>query len=427
MRTRRGAKWFVAAAVSVLMGCQGGDSSEGPALRPEIRLEASKSDAVAGDKITLTWVAYDAKRCEASGAWSGSRATSGSEVFSPTTPSAEFRLSCANSTGMTESAVTVRVAPHLYVPIGLPMDVVTSLNNRGDVAGAIRSPAAGTWEHRPAAVIDGQYILTAPVGYYVADATDINDSGQVLMQKGDLYTAGTVVKLTGLASAYGITEDGRVVGSMLVDGAASCCVYHAALFAGGALIDLGTLGGVQSAARAVNESGIVVGRSELSALNAGVAHAARWNDGGTTDLGTLGGISSEARAINERGEIVGRADTADGDSRAFIYREGSMRDLGTLGGRFGDAQGINDASDVVGTAAQSDGTVRSFLYREGTMYDLNRYLATPLGIDYPLTEALDINNRGQIVARACWRIPGCPVGNRCDVCSAYLLDPTPPQ
>jgi len=51
-----------------------------------------------------------------------------------------------------------------------------------------------------------------------------------------------------------------------------------------------------------------------------------------TDLGTLGGTESLARGINDSGQVVGYSATASGHWYAFLYYGGTMADLGTLGG-----------------------------------------------------------------------------------------------
>ena len=63
------------------------------------------------------------------------------------------------------------------------------------------------------------------------------------------------------------------------------------------------------------------------------------------DLGTLGGTESNAAAINARGQVTGYSHTADGKWRAFLYDKGVMTDLGDLGGA---RPAINARGQVVG-------------------------------------------------------------------------------
>lgn len=67
------------------------------------------------------------------------------------------------------------------------------------------------------------------------------------------------------------------------------------------------------------------------------------------DLGTLGGAESGASAINASAAVVGWSETASGSRHAFLYRNGTLVDLGTLaGGTDSVATDINDAGLVVG-------------------------------------------------------------------------------
>src|SRR3989442_15981841 len=71
------------------------------------------------------------------------------------------------------------------------------------------------------------------------------------------------------------------------------------------------------------------------------------------DLGTLGGTISIARAINDRDDVVGESRTAGELPHAFLYTAGVMHDLGTLGGDQSAAWDINDAGQVSGTSLAS--------------------------------------------------------------------------
>ena len=78
-----------------------------------------------------------------------------------------------------------------------------------------------------------------------------------------------------------------------------------------------------------------------------------------TDLGTLGGMHSAANDINNLGQVTGTSDTASG-SRA--YRTAPNRvikpadNLGTLGGTFSTGERINDAGQVAGSSSNGTNT-----------------------------------------------------------------------
>src|SRR5688572_18816062 len=68
-----------------------------------------------------------------------------------------------------------------------------------------------------------------------------------------------------------------------------------------------------------------------------------------TDLGTLGGPESEARAINSSGVIVGNAMTPAAIPNAVKWENKQIIDLGVPpGGLGGIGSGINDSGVIVG-------------------------------------------------------------------------------
>ena len=93
---------------------------------------------------------------------------------------------------------------------------------------------------------------------------------------------------------------------------------------------LGTLGGQQNAALAMNDLGMIVGWGETVGQTGDIErHAVHWEADGVTDLGTLDGFWSEARAINNKRQIVGVSKLANGGQHAMYWRDGVMHDLNT--------------------------------------------------------------------------------------------------
>src|ERR1700710_2412041 len=79
-------------------------------------------------------------------------------------------------------------------------------------------------------------------------------------------------------------------------------------------------------------------------------HAFFWSSStGMVDLGTLGGANSLALGINNSGEVVGYSFLADNVTKhAFTWTAATgMVDIGTLpGGGAIEAEAVNDAGDV---------------------------------------------------------------------------------
>lgn len=269
---------------------------------------------------------------------------------------------------------------------------------------------------------DGVLTDLGPADAFRIEAYGINDKGQVV---GRIRHAGNSPSLAALydpsegmqdlgtlggeySTAFGINNSGQVVGwadlagegrEDCVPDSLLCGTEHAFLWENGVMTDLGTLGGIVSQARAINDAGQIVGWAETEE---GCMHAALWENGTIIDLG----IEGQAYDINESGEIVGSFSTQC-ESHAFLYRGGELMDLGMLGPYVTEAYGINNRGQVVGYYWTDDFIPRAFLWDDGGFVDLNT-LSPPLS-GWQFGEAQDINDNGQIVGSG-WRAFGAGGG-----------------
>jgi probable HAF family extracellular repeat protein len=197
-------------------------------------------------------------------------------------------------------------------------------------------------------------------------------------------------------------------------------LYHAVLWKDRQIVDLGTLGGNQSLAHAINNRGQIAGWS----LNQTPAEtniwedypfplgtqqrAVLWNNGVIQDLGTLGGPSAWAMELNEQGQVIGQSFTDVLGKRrtsvggytwsrpfaAFVWENGKMVDLGNLGGTFNVPVRINNKGQVIGfMSTKGDSSFHPFLWDKGMLKDLGTFGGSG-------GQANAINDAGEIVGGA---------------------------
>ncbi len=82
---------------------------------PTVSLSASPSTVTSGTSSTLTWSSSNATSCSGSGSWSGSKATTGSEVTPALSAASTYTLSCTGAGGTASQSVVVGVGSVVVV------------------------------------------------------------------------------------------------------------------------------------------------------------------------------------------------------------------------------------------------------------------------------------------------------------------------
>ena len=163
--------------------------------------------------------------------------------------------------------------------------VVMAINQSGQIVGAFSlEPHADYSDRRAFITSDNAAVTLGTLGGRVSLSLDISDTGDVV------------------GKSQVATGD-----------------FHGFVYRGGSLTDIGTLpGGRQSFAYGINNRGDVVGSADAQ----GTLRAVIYQGGGLTDLNSYlpagsGWVLNEARAINETGEIVGTG-VINGQEHAFL-------------------------------------------------------------------------------------------------------------
>jgi probable HAF family extracellular repeat protein len=211
---------------------------------------------------------------------------------------------------------------------------------------------------------------------------------------------------------------------------------HAFLWRDRVMMDLGTLGGLNSGVPTPvkNSRGLITGVAQTAIVDPlkenwgktficgsgpckgfrNVVSAFLWQDGIMTPLPTLGGNNSGSLGANNKGQVVGGAETAIQDPScvppqkllvdAVIWGP-KLNEIHILppfpGDPIGVAVAINDKAEVVGLSGVCEGPglfltggVHAVLWRHGKVTDLGN-LGGNLG-----NNANAINNRGQVVGQS---------------------------
>jgi probable HAF family extracellular repeat protein len=263
---------------------------------------------------------------------------------------------------------------------------------------------------------DGSATAALPsLGGYLNGVSDINNSAVIVgysnspatpplssLARAVRFVGGQIEDLgvtpNNQSTASAVNDLGQIVGAGRFESG-----YHAFLWnSPGDIVVLGSLGGAVSNALDINNSGIVVGSSQLAPTPDGLISSVAfvYKDGLMTGLDVFGSLNSSASAINDRGQIVGAFETDDGESHPFLFDSLSgLRDLGASG-LDSSAYDINEQGVILGHSERvaDSGVQYAFLYDavNGT-----RFLEDLIGPNtgWSNLTAHSINNRGQILGQ----------------------------
>jgi uncharacterized membrane protein len=208
-----------------------------------------------------------------------------------------------------------------------------------------------------------------------------------------------------VAQAWGINNQGEVVGVVQEVYSGSVCAVLFDSTGAGDVIDLGTLGGETASALSINNSGQIVGSAEVG-WEPYYSCTTIFDPNGSGNNIMAGPCNSYAWANNDNGQLVGAIKITPGDyRRAALFEPDSEPNVVNLGPlpqySHSEALSINNSGLIVGYAYNPNSVsyyadCRAVLF-DSTGQDDNIDLGTLPG--YNFSVAFSVNNSGQIVGR----------------------------
>lgn len=206
-------------AVLALAGCGAGTGSSsvggaggtGTAQAPTVVLNVDAAAVASGASVTFTWFTVGATACTASGAWSGSKATAGSETVGPLTASGTYVLTCSGSGGSTNQSIAIAVAANAAPTLTLSANPTTVNTNGASTltwssTNATSCTASGAWTGSKATSGSQSVGPLTVTGTYTLNCSG---TGGTVNKSATITVNATTATLSGSVDSSLIDRDGQ--------------------------------------------------------------------------------------------------------------------------------------------------------------------------------------------------------------------------
>ncbi len=186
--------------------------------------------------------------------------------------------------------------------------------------------------------------------------------------------------------AADINNSGQIIGSSTISEGLQPTAF---LWEAGAIVPLTVTSGLTTSAQSINDTGLIVGSAvtELEALTK--QWPVIWAGDTFTKLATISDTQGTAQGVNNLGLIAGNTIT-DSNNHLLLWQNETLSNSVPIVGGLGWVSGLNANDQIAGYLVDLQGDSNAFLWTTGVFTDLGT-----LGGSNSI--ALDLNDIGQIV------------------------------
>ncbi len=203
---RRVLRFVLLGTSLLLVACGSRVNSAKNGQSPTASLTVAPTALLSGSSSTITWSSTNATSCTASGGWSGTKATSGSQSTGPLTATTTYSLSCTGTGGTSSVAAATVTITSTGVNVS-PTTAALASSQTQQFTATVPGGGTASWTVDGVAGGNSAVGLISPTGLYTAGTAAGTHTVVASSVAAPTQTASATVAVTDLTGVYTYHND----------------------------------------------------------------------------------------------------------------------------------------------------------------------------------------------------------------------------